>query len=307
MQKEIGIVGLGKMGGNVARRLSTKGWKVVGFNRTFEVSRKIKDENNGNFEPAKTIPDLVSNLSTPRTIINLLPAGSPTDEMLETLLPLLDANDIIVEMANSFYKDTQKRAEKVQASGKKFIDVGISGGPGGALNGACLMIGGEKALFEYLKPLFIDMAQPNAYKHFEGIGAGHFVKMIHNGIEYGMMQSIAEGFNVMKNSEFNLDLKKVTEIYNNGSVVESRLIGWLKDALDKYGNDLTELSGAVGFNGEGEWTAKVARDMEIPAKSIELAVEFRKESQEKPSFTGKLLTGMRNAFGGHSIEKGKMT
>jgi 6-phosphogluconate dehydrogenase len=307
MEKEVGIIGLGKMGGNVARRLSKKGWKVIGYNRTFEVSRKIKEENLGNFEVAKTFSELTEKLSKPRVVINLLPAGSPTDEMLENLLPLLEKDDIIVEMANSFYKDTQKRAQKVQAFEKKFIDVGISGGPGGALNGACLMVGGERELFEYLNPLFVDMAQPNAYEHFEGIGAGHFVKMVHNGIEYGMMQSIAEGFNVMKNSEFNLDLKKVTGIYNNGSVVESRLIGWLKDAFNKYGNDLEELSGAVWFNGEGEWTAKVAQEMEIPAKSIEFAVEFRKESQEKPSFTGKLLTGMRNAFGGHSIEKGKMT
>jgi 6-phosphogluconate dehydrogenase len=307
LKREIGIIGLGKMGGNVARRLTKKDWRVVGFNRTFEVSQKIKEENNGKFEASKTIQDLVSKLSTPRTIINLLPAGSPTDEMIEALLPLLDTNDIIVEMANSFYKDTQKRAGKVQNSGKKFIDVGISGGPGGALNGACLMIGGEKSLFEYLEPLFVDMAKQDAYEHFEGIGAGHFVKMVHNGIEYGMMQSIAEGFEIMKNAPFKLDLQKVTKIYNNGSVVESRLIGWLKDAFEKYGNNLEELSGAVGFNGEGEWTAKVAREMKIPAESIELAVEFRKKSQEKPSFTGKVLTGMRNAFGGHSIEKGKMT
>ena len=304
MQKEIGIIGLGKMGSNAARRLAKMGWKVVGYNRTYTVTQELEKEG---ITGSSSYEDLVRQLTSPRSIINLLPTGEVTDTMLGELLPLLNKEDILIEMANSYYKDTKTRAEKVEKSGIKFIDVGISGGPGGALNGACLMIGGNKETFEYLKPLFEDMAKPGAVAHFEGVGAGHFVKMVHNGIEYGMMQSIAEGFDIMKNSPYKLNLLEVTNIYQNGSVVESRLVGWLKQAYEKYGQDLEALSGAVGFNGEGEWTAKVGEEMKIPTPAIKDAVEFRKQSQQNPSYAGKVLTGMRNSFGGHSIEKGKMT
>lgn len=304
MKKQIGIIGLGKMGANVARRLTSLGWEVVAFNRTETVTKELEKEG---ILGAYSLTEFVQKLETPRSIITLLPTGKPTDDMLETLLPLLSPDDIIIEMANSFYKDTQKRAKDVESHKIQFIDVGISGGPGGALTGACLMIGGNTELFQYLKPLFIDMAKDKALAHFPGVGAGHFVKMVHNGIEYGMMQAIAEGFAIMKNSEFNLNLQQVTQIYNNGSVVESRLIGWLQESFEKYGQDLEALSGAVGFNGEGEWTAKVGQEMNIPTPVIADSVEFRKESHGNPSYTGKVLTGIRNAFGGHSIEKGKMT
>lgn len=304
MEKQIGIVGLGKMGANAARRLSKMGWTVVGFNRTPDDTKELEKEG---ITGAYSLEELVSKLSAPRAIITLVPPGAATDETLDTLFPLLSHDDIIIEMANSFYKDTQKRAEKAKNAGVGFIDVGISGGPRGALNGACLMIGGETKTYEYLKPLFTDMAKPDAAMHFPGMGAGHFVKMVHNGIEYGMMQAIAEGFTILKDSDFKYDLEKVTEIYNNGSVVESRLIGWLQENLKKYGNDLEALSGAVGFNGEGEWTANVGEEMGVDVRVIRYSVEFRKESQEKPSFTGKILTAIRNGFGGHSIERGKMT
>lgn len=304
MNKEIGIIGLGKMGSNVAKRLAGKGWRVVGYNRTESVTKALEADG---IEAAVSLEELVSKLKSPRSLINLLPTGVPTDEMLETILPLLDSSDIIIEMANSFYKDTQTRAKKVTGSGKRFIDMGISGGPAGALNGACLMVGGDKELFDYLLPLFTDMAKDKAVAHFPGIGAGHFIKMVHNGIEYGMMQSIAEGFAILKSSEFNLNLEEVTEIYNNGSVIESRLIEWLSEAYKNYGQDLEQLSGAVGFNGEGEWTVNVGHEMGIQTPAISDSVEFRKQSQDNPSYIGKVLTGLRNAFGGHSTEKGKMT
>ncbi len=251
---------------------------------------------------------MIKKLKKPRVIITILTAGKPTDEMLDQLLPLLDKNDIIVDGANSFYEDTRRRSKKISKAGIKFIDAGISGGPGGALNGACLMVGGDYALYAYLETLFKAMAAPGAVMHFEGIGAGHFVKMVHNGIEYGMMQSIAEGFNLMKNGPYKkLNMQDITTIYQNGSVVTSRLVGWLADAFAKFGNDLGELSGAVGFTGEGAWTAETAKQFKLPIGIISGSVDFRKESQKKPSFAGKVLTGMRNQFGGHSIEKGKMT
>ena len=304
MKKEIGIVGLGKMGGNVARRLASLGWQVVGYNRTAQVTRELEKEG---IDGAYSINELVKKLKKPRVILTILTAGKPTDEVLKSLIEHLDREDIILEGANSLYKDTIRRSRKVSEKGIKFIDVGISGGPRGALNGACLMVGGDLELFKYLKPLFESMAAPGAIAYFEGLGAGHFVKMVHNGIEYGMMQSIAEGFNILKNASYNLKLSEVVRIYNNGSVVESRLIGWLQDAFLKFGQDLKDLSGSVGFTGEGEWTAKTAKELKVPAEIIEKSFEFRVKSQKSPSFIGKVLTAMRNQFGGHSIEKGKMT
>lgn len=304
LPKEIGIIGLGKMGANIARRLTKKGWRVVGYNRTAADTQLLEKEG---IVGAYSIEELVSKLHKTRIILFMLPTGKPTDDMLDTVLPLLSKKDIVIEGANSFYKDTQKRAVRAEKHSIQFIDMGISGGPGGALNGACLMIGGNKKLFEYLKPLFVDMAKTDALEHFEGVGAGHFVKMVHNGIEYGMMQSIAEGFQIMKKSPYKLDLLNVAKIYNNGSVVESRLTKWLEQSFEKYGTDLKDLSGSVGFNGEGEWTATVGEQMKLDVRSIRDAVEFRKESHKKPSFAGKVLTAMRNAFGGHSIERGKMT
>lgn len=302
--KEVGIIGLGKMGANVARRLTQNGWRVVGFNRSPEKTKELEKEG---IIGAYSLEEFTQKLSNNRIVLSILPTGQPTDDMIAALLPLLSPEDIFIEGANSFYKDTKKRHERVTKAGVQFIDVGISGGPGGALNGACLMIGGEIELYNYLTPLFTDMAKPGALMHFPGVGAGHFVKMVHNGIEYGMMQAIAEGFTILKDSDYKLDLGNVTEIYNNGSVVESRLIEWLASSYAKYGSDLKDLSGAVGFNGEGEWTAKVGEEMNVAVQVIRDSVEFRKESQEHPSYTGKVLTGMRNAFGGHSIERGKMT
>ncbi len=305
MKKEIGIVGLGKMGGNVARRLAKAGWHVVGYNRTEDDTRALEKEG---IDGAYSFEELISKLSKPRAILTILTAGKPTDEVLVKLTENLDPNDIIIEGANSFYLDTQKRAKMVEKKKIKFIDVGVSGGPAGALNGACLMVGGDKKLFNYLEPLFAEMAKPGAIMHFDGIGAGHFVKMVHNGIEYGMMQSIAEGFNLMKNGPYkDLDMQDITTIYQNGSVVESRLVGWLADGFKRFGNELKDLSGSVGFTGEGEWTSKVAEKLGFPVKVIADSVQFRKESQDNPSFVGKVLTAMRNQFGGHSIERGKMT
>lgn len=305
MQKIVGVVGLGKMGSNLSRRLIKKGWKVVGFNRSPDDTEALEKEG---LIGAYSLQELIEKLPKPRVIITILTAGKPTDEVLDKLIRLMEKGDIIAEFSNSYYRDTQRRSKKVERKGVKFIDVGISGGPGGALNGACLMVGGEKKTFEYIKPLLIDEAKPNAVMHFEGVGAGHFVKMVHNGIEYGMMQSIAEGFELLKYGPFkNLKMSDITDIYMNGSVVESRLVGWLRDGFKKYGEDLDSLSGAVGFTGEGEWTAKTAKKLDIPAKIIAESVKFRKYSQKSPSFAGKVLTAMRNQFGGHSIEKGKMT
>lgn len=294
--KQIGIIGLGKMGANLARRLREKGWQVLGYNRSSAATKELEKEG---IIGTYSIKELVAKLIYPRIIYLLIPAGEATDEVVDKLLKYLDKGDIIVESANSFYKDTIKRAKRVFKKGIKFIDVGISGGPNGARDGACLMVGGNREIFDYLLPLFRDIAQPDAVQYFEGVGAGHFVKMIHNGIEYGMMQAIAEGFNILKNSEYNLDLTRIANIYNHGSVVESRLIGWLKEAFELFGQDLKNISGAIGHTGEGEWTAKTAHNMELKADIIEKSFQFRVDSEKNPSYTGQIVQALRNRFGGH--------
>jgi 6-phosphogluconate dehydrogenase len=185
------------------------------------------------------------------------------------------------------------------------MDVGVSGGPGGARNGACLMIGGMRSNYETHLDLFKSIAAPEAYQFFEGAGAGHFVKMVHNGIEYGMMQAIAEGFTVIKDSEYDINLLEAATIYNKGSVIESRLIGWLKSGLEEYGMEMAGISGSVAHSGEGEWTVLTAKELDIDVPIIEGSLEYRKLSQTEPSFTGKIVSLLRNQFGGHNVTEKK--
>lgn len=284
LKKEIGIVGLGKMGGNMAARLSEKGWKVLGFDK------------NPHFEK------LVSDLTVPRIVWLMVPAGKPVEEVIfgkNGLVNFLSKGDIIIDGGNSFYQDSLRRAVLLAKKQIEFVDVGVSGGPAGARSGACLMIGGKKETYEYLLPLFSDLAVNQGIQFFEGQGAGHFVKMIHNGIEYGMMQAIAEGFTILKKSKYRLDLTKIADVYNHGSVIESRLMGWLKGALELHEEDLKNVSGKVAHTGEGEWTVKTAKKLGVKTKIIEEALKFRVQSEKNPNYTGKILSALREQFGGH--------
>lgn len=311
MRKEIVIIGLGKMGGNVARRLTSSGWKVVGYNRSPDDTKTLEDETG--LKGAYSFKEIAENTSTPRVIWLMIPAGDAIDKVLfgeDGLTNYLDKGDIIIDSGNSYYKDSIERSKRLAELGIKFTDVGFSGGPTGALRGGSLMVGGSKENFEYLSPLLTTLALPSGVQHFEGVGAGHFVKMVHNGIEYGMMQAIAEGFTLLKGSRFNLNLEEVADIYNHGSVVESRLVGWLEDGFKTYGEGLDEVSGSVAHTGEGEWTVKEAKEQKVEVKVIEDALNFRIESEKEANlpvgrqgFTGKLLSAMRNRFGGHSIKK----
>ncbi|MDD2807143.1 MAG: glucose-6-phosphate dehydrogenase [Patescibacteria group bacterium] len=301
LKHEVAIIGLGKMGGNLARRLIRKKWKTVVYNRTSEVTKNF--ESFGGIGAYST-KEIVEKLIPPRVVWLMLPAGQPTDDMLfgpDGLVKYLAKGDIIIDGANSYFKDSIKRAEKLNKVGIKFLDVGVSGGPAGALNGACLMIGGERHNFELLEPLFYDIALPNGYQFFDGVGAGHFVKMVHNGIEYGMMQAIGEGFGIMKKTKYDLDLSRVTDIYNHGSVIESRLIGWLKSAFELHTENLNDVSGSVGYTGEGEWTAKTAKELKIKAKIIDESVKFRQASKRQPSYIGQVVSALREQFGGHKV------
>jgi glucose-6-phosphate 1-dehydrogenase len=306
MKKEIAIVGLGKMGGNVARRLMERGWRVRGFNKEPEATEHLVKEG---LEGASSLKELIEKLPAPRIVWLMVPsfakasegkpAFSPVDEVISGLMPYLQSGDIIIDGGNSFYKDSVERFKKLRKKKIHFIDVGVSGGPEGARRGASLMIGGERQVFEDLTLLFSDVAKENSFQFFEGPGAGHFVKMIHNGIEYGMMQAIAEGFTVLKETKYKLDLARVADVYNHGSVIESRLIGWLQHAIQLHGQNLRDVSGSVGHTGEGAWTVKTAQEMNVKTKVIEEALKFRINSAKNPSYTGKILSALREQFGGH--------
>lgn len=299
----LGMIGLGKMGAGLARNLAEKGWKIAGLDHSIETTRALEAE--GVLTAFASIPELVRSLKSPRIVWVMVPSGKPVEDTLfgkGGLLDELSKGDIVIDGGNSFYKDSMRRAEKLAEKGIRFIDVGVSGGPGGARNGACLMIGGNAAAFAETEVIFRTLALPGGYQFFEGAGAGHFVKMVHNGIEYGMMQAIAEGFDIMKTSAYHLDLSRVTNVYNHGSVIEARLIGWLEKAFALHGENMDGVSGSVAQTGEGKWTVEAAKEMGVKAKILEAAVTFRTESEKHPSYAGKVLSALREQFGGHSIK-----
>ncbi|MCR4323303.1 MAG: glucose-6-phosphate dehydrogenase [Candidatus Azambacteria bacterium] len=302
MPKKIGIVGLGKMGGGITMQLLEKGWGVVGTTRDAEKAENFKKKG---MKVAVDYADLVGQLSHPRVVWVMVTAGAATEETIfgkHGLVHYLEKGDILIDGGNSFYKDSIRRAKLLKKKGIRFVDVGVSGGPGGARRGACIMVGGERASYEYLNQLFLDFTVSGGVEFFDGHGAGHFVKMVHNGIEYGMMQAIAEGFAILKKSKLKLDLARVTDIYNHGSVIESKLINWLAEAFDVYGQELKAISGSVKRTGEGDWTVNTAKELGVRAKIIEESVKFRKLSEKKPEYAGKVLSALRNRFGGHAIK-----
>ncbi|MCX7996935.1 MAG: glucose-6-phosphate dehydrogenase [Patescibacteria group bacterium] len=302
MPQEVGVIGLGKMGKGIALQLIEKGWRVHGYNRTFSVTQELEKDG---LYATQSLRQLVDALPKPRVLWIMVPAGKPVDEVLfgpDGVSQYLEEGDIVIDAGNSLYKDAPVRAAKLKERGIRFMDVGTSGGPAGARYGACLMIGGERDTFQYLQPLFTAVALPGGYEFFEGYGAGHFVKMVHNGIEYGMMQALAEGFALMKQSDYNLDLEKVAALYNRGSVIESRLVGWLREGFQTYGPELKGIGTTINHSGEGQWTVDTARELAIPVPIIEKSLDFRKESKSKPAFTNKVVNVLRNMFGGHTVK-----
>ena len=299
MAKEIAIIGLGKMGSNMALRMIDQGWAVTGFNRSLEIIKRLAEKG---LVPAYSLKELAKNLSGRKIIFLILPAGDTIDNILfenEGIVKYLSKGDIIIDGGNSFYKDTIRREKKLAKYEICFIDCGVSGGPEGARHGASLMIGGKRKNFEAIEELFRDFALPGGYQFFEGVGAGHFVKMVHNGIEYGMMQAIAEGFTILKKSGYKLDLSTVCDVYDHGSVIESRLIGWLKKAFELHGGNLKSVSGIVEQSGEGKWMVETAREWNIITKVIYDSLLFRLRSKKNPNYTGQILSALREQFGGH--------
>ena len=306
MNKEIGIIGLGKMGKGIAAQLAEKGWTVHVYNRTIEKAQELAADF-ASMTAYDSVESMVGSFtSSPRVIWIMVPAGNAVDETLfgqRGLTQYLNEGDVVIDAGNSQYKHDATRAAKLAEKNIHFIDVGVSGGPAGARNGACIMVGGPKALFDELELLYKDLTVEGGYAHFEGIGAGHFVKMIHNGIEYGMMQAIGEGFNLMKQSDYNLDLTKVARVYNHASVVESRLIGWLEKAYQEWGVELEPIFGSISHSGEGKWTVEVAEEMGQEVPVIKESYEFRVKSAGNPSYTGQVVSALRGQFGGHKVNK----
>ena len=302
--RQIGVLGLGKMGAGIARNLLDHGWEVMGWNRTTSVARAMETEG---IVAADSLEDLVGALQPPRTVWLMVPAGAAVDAVLfgtdgrPGLADLLDAGDTVIDGGNSRFTEDAPRAARLRERTIGFLDCGTSGGPSGARHGACLMVGGDREDFERAEAVFADIAVQGGYRFFEGVGSGHFVKMVHNGIEYGMMQAIAEGFALMRDSGRDLDLEAIADVYQHASVIESRLVGWLRDAFARYGDDLGPISGSVGHTGEGAWTVDTARDAGVPVPVIEASLRFRIDSEDDPSYTGKVLQALRNEFGEHGL------
>jgi len=293
MRKQIGVVGLGKMGKSIADRFASKGWQVV----SYDINCK---------GTAKTIEQLVASLSNPRIIWVMVPAGRPVDEVLFQLAGVLRKGDLVIDGGNSFFENSQKRAKTLARKGISFLDVGVSGGPASVRQGkAALMAGGEKKAFRRAEPLFRVLTGKESIGYMGESGAGHFVKMVHNGIEYGMMQAMGEGFTLLRKSPFSLDLEQVARVYNNGSVIQSRLTEWLLKGFARYGQELKGVTGKVEYGGEGKWTAETAKKLKIPVPVIRGSFRFRVESSKKPSYTGKVLQLLRHMFGGHDINPKK--
>ncbi len=298
---KLGYIGLGKMGSNMVERLLEKGHEVMAFDRNADA---VKAARNKGAQTADTLIPLVAALTLPRLVWIMVPHQA-VDAVLKELTPLLAKGDAVVDGGNSPYKESIRRAGELEARGIDFLDAGVSGGPAGARNGACIMVGGKKEVFQKFDTLFRDLSVPDGYGHMGRTGAGHFVKMVHNGIEYGMMQALAEGFAVMKASDFGLDLTKIADVYNHQSVIESRLVGWLRSAFVQYGEELKDISGSAAQSGEGMWTVEAGKELGVPTPIIQAALDFRLQSQANPSYTGKLVSAMRNQFGGHEVKANK--
>jgi 6-phosphogluconate dehydrogenase len=300
---KIGYIGLGKMGFNMVDRMIEKGYSPVAYNRSPEPVDKIIEKGAEGTYDIKSLINKISDTDTKNKIIWIMVPWKAVDSVLETLSPFLKEGDLIIDGGNSPYLDSVRRHKELGELGVNLLDIGVSGGPGGARNGACMMAGGLIDNYKTIEPLLKDLCVENGYGYMGKGGAGHFVKMVHNGIEYGMMQAIGEGFEVMKKSEFDIDLKAVTEVYNNGSVIESSLIKWLQDAYKKYDVDLKGISGEISHSGEGLWTVEAAERLGVPISNIKQSLQFRIDSQNNPSYTGKVVSALRNQFGGHEVSE----
>ena len=296
---QLAMIGLGRMGGNMVERLMNGGHDLVVYDRTAAVAQRYADRG------ATAVGDLAGvarRLSGPRVIWIMVPAGAPVDETIDALLPSLGAGDVLIDGGNSNFHDTQRRGRRLAEVGVDLLDAGTSGGVWGLKNGYCLMVGGSGAAFARCEPIFRTLAPPDGYAHVGPGGAGHYVKMIHNGIEYGMLQAYAEGYEILHASkDYDLDLHQVASLWNRGSVVRSWLNELAETAVAKDA-DLAGLRGYVEDSGEGRWTVQEAIDLDVPAPVITLSLLTRFRSRQADSFSAKVIAALRNEFGGHAVK-----
>ena len=299
---ELAMIGLGKMGMNMATRLVRAGHRVIGFART---DATVQEAIANGAEGAHSLEEAVGKLKVPRVVWLMVPAGKVTDDTIESLTSLLEKGDVVIDGGNSNYKDSVQHAAMLEPQGIEFVDCGTSGGIWGLTEGYSLMIGGKPEVVETLRPIFETLA-PGADKgwgHVGPHGAGHYVKMVHNGIEYGMMQAFAEGFSILRaKEEFGLDLAQVSHIWQHGSVVRSWLLDLAANALDED-TALTDIKPWVADSGEGRWTVFESIDLDVPAPVITLALQMRFASRDEENYTARMLAALRNQFGGHAIKK----
>ena len=297
---QLAMIGLGKMGGNMSERLMRAGHSVVVFDRDAAAVSKYQGLG---ASPAKDLSDVVRQLTGPRIVWIMVPAGAPTDETINALSAQMSSGDIIIDGGNSNFKDSMARAERLKEKGIRFIDAGTSGGIWGLANGYCLMCGGDDDAVKTCEPIFFALAQEGGYAHVGPAGSGHSVKMIHNGIEYALLQGYAEGYEILAASKKfpNLDLHKIAELWQHGSVVRS----WLNElAVSAFQKDakLSTLKGYVADSGEGRWTVAEAIDEDVPAPVITLSLLMRFRSRQEDSFGAKVIAALRNEFGGHAVK-----
>jgi 6-phosphogluconate dehydrogenase len=296
---EIGFIGLGRMGLNMTARLLRGGHRVVALDRDPE---RIEEARGHGALPARTLEDLARALAPPRTIWAMIPAGPPVDELLDQLQPLLGRDDLFVDGGNSNYRDSRRRAERLRAAGVGFVDVGTSGGIWGLERGYCIMAGGPRAAIERLAPAFEVLAPGGAWQYVGPEGAGHFAKMIHNGIEYGMMQAYGEGFELLAASDYDYDLAQLARLWNRGSVIRSWLLELAERAFEKDPG-LERIRGFVEDSGEGRWTVSEAIDRGVPAPVLALSLFARFRSRQDDSFRDRVIAALRAEFGGHAVKE----
>lgn len=295
---KIGLIGLGKMGYNLSLNLMDNHHEVVAYDVNKEAVEKLSNEG---ATGAFTVEALVNELSlSPKVVWIMVPAGEVTENVITELKELLSEGDIIIDGGNSNYKESVRRAQDLQEKGIYFFDVGTSGGMEGARNGACTMIGGDSEVFRTIEPIFNDICVENGFMYAGKSGSGHFLKMVHNGVEYGMMQSIAEGFEVLEKSQFDFDYEAVARVWNNGSVVRSWLMELTENAFSKDPK-LDSIKGIMQSSGEGKWTVETALDLQTATPVIALSLMMRYRSLEEDTFTGKVVAALRNEFGGHGV------
>lgn len=296
---KIGVVGLGKMGSNIAHNLLDNHVEVVGYDINDEVRKSVADQG---IDVAHSLDALFQSLPERKIIWLMVPCGKATEDSIQGLKEFLQADDILIDAGNSNFHDSIRHAQELKEIGIHFLDVGTSGGVSGARNGACLMVGGNPEAVAFLEPVFKAIAQEDGYLHTGEAGSGHFLKMVHNGIEYGMMEAIAEGFHVLHESNFDYNLEAVAKNWNHGSVIRSWLMELAEQQFGAHA-DLADIKGVVDASGEAKWTVESALDFEVPVPVIALSLMVRNASKQDDNFACKVLSVLRNGFGGHSYEK----